>query len=360
MKLRTAIFLISVSTFNSCYRAYANFSEKTWTYHGPHGDLVFEKCGGDLGSPLVSLDEIEQKLSLKRVGKKKDFTLQKDGENEIRLSTRYNKVFGKGWTVDLSEAPRFVKNGKKTQVCVPLDFGDRGLTPLLNGQKPAKWDEHLEYTSFAQVVIDPGHGGNDWGTLGVYKDEALKEKDLTLEFAKELEGVLKEKSITVALTRNRDDFVALSERSALVNKLNPKLFLSLHLNSNGASPGFEIFTLSMFKRDRKALEEIGTKISKGKEKALLTFKSAAKQELSISWAADIKKVLSKYVKPVAAGLRREPFYLLYAVDSPGILVELGYMDREEDLRFWLNKSMRRSLWNDLSQVIDNTLKQKTN
>ncbi len=354
MKLKTAICLTSVLTFSFFQTAYANFTEQRWIYHGPGGDESFEKCGGGLGSPLVSLDDIQKKYNLKRFGKK-DFTLESPQKKQIRFSLRHTKIIGDGWSIQLSQKPEFIKK----KLCVPVDFGDRALTPLLTGQKPALWNEHLKYTSFAQVVIDPGHGGNDWGALGLYKDEPLKEKELSLEFAKELERELKDKGVQVAMTRNQDHFVALTERYALANKLNPKLFISMHLNSNGISPGFEIFTLSMFRRDRKALEEVGSKVSKGKEKALLTFKAAAKQELSIAWAAKFKEVMSSFLKPVNAGMRREPFFLLYAVESPGVLLELGYMDREEDLRFWLDKKLRNTLWKKLAEMIALELKPKT-
>lgn len=354
MKLKTAIYLTSVLTFSLSSLTHANFSEQRWIYHGPKGDESFEKCGGTLGSPLVSLEDIQKKYQLKRVGKK-DFTLKGPNKRQVRFSTRHKKVLGDNWSIELSQAPEMIKR----KLCVPIDFGDRALTPLLTGKKPVPWNEHLKYTTFAQVVIDAGHGGNDWGALGVYKGEALKEKELTLEFSKELERTLKDKGLQVALIRNQDHFVALTERYALANKLNPKLFISLHLNSNGISPGFEIFTLSMFKRDRKALEEVGARVTKGKEKALLTFKSAAKQELSIGWAAKFKNVLGQYLKPVNAGMRREPFFLLYAVESPGILLELGYIDKEEDLHFWLNKSLRQGLWIKLSEMIREELSSKT-
>lgn len=352
MKLKTAIFLTSALTFNFCVRqSLANFSEQKWTYHGPTGDASFEKCGGDLGSPLVDLEEIQKRYQLKRSGKK-DFLLVAPNRNEIRFSLRHAKIVASNWSIKLSQSPKLVKK----KLCVPLDFADRALTPLLTGIPPSEWDNHLKYTTYAQVVLDAGHGGNDWGALGIFKGEVLKEKDLSLEFTRELAQGLKDKGVNIALTRNQDHYVALTERYALVNKLGPKLFLSLHLNSNGVNPGFEIFTLSLFKRDRKALEEVGAQVSKGKEKALLTFKSAAKQELSIDWAAQVKTIMSQYIRPVNAGMRREPFFLLYAVESPGLLLELGHMDREEDLNFWLNKKMRAELFQKLADYISSKLK----
>lgn len=350
MKLKTVICLTSVLTFSSPSLLLANFSDQKWIYHAPHGDKEFDKCGGDLGSPLVSLDKIQKSYHLKRLGKK-DFVLSSSSKNQIKFSLRHKKVIGENWAAELSQAPKIVKK----ELCVPLDFADRALTPLLTGRKPEIWDEHLKYVAFAQVVLDPGHGGNDWGTTGVYKGEVFKEKDLTLEFSKEFEKALRDRGVSTALTRNKDDYVALTERYEINNRLNPKLFLSLHLNSNGIEPGFEIFTLSLFKKDRKALEEVGARVTQGKEKALLTFKSAAKQEVSIEWAAKFKEVMSRYIKPVKMGMRRESFFLLYAVESPGLLIELGHLDREEDLNFWLNKELRNTLWKSLAQMLSDQL-----
>ena len=133
-----------------------------------------------------------------------------------------------------------------------------------------------------------------------------------------------------------------------MNKFKPKLFMSLHLNADGVGPGFEIFTLSQYKKDRKSLFEIGKRVSKEKEKSLLTFKSTAKQELSVQWAAFFKQILSSFLSPVRAGLRHESFFLLYAVDTPGILVELGHIDREEDMKFWLNAEKRKEIWKQIA------------
>lgn len=354
MKLRTVIFCISVLTSNFfTFLSYSNFSQDKWTYHSPNnqlssdsGDHLFDRCGKDLGTPLVDVQEIAKVFSLKLQGKE-DFELKK-GDRVVYFSTRHERVKSADWKQDLSSRPVWIREKGKKKLCVPLDFGDRALTPLLTGQAPEPWDNHLQYVRHAQVVIDPGHGGNDWGAGGAFKGASLKEKDLTLEFARELNAAFKEKGIESVLTRNQDHFVSLSERTSLVNKFKPKFFLSLHLNANGVGSGFEIFTLSQYKKDRKSLFEIGQKVSKQKEKSLLTFKSTAKQELSVQWAAFLKKILSSFLSPVKSGMRHESFFLLYAVDSPGILVELGHIDREEDMKFWLNAEKRKEVWSQIA------------
>jgi N-acetylmuramoyl-L-alanine amidase len=366
MRLRTAICCISVLTSNFfSFLSYSNFSQDKWTYHLPNidklsnnlGDQVFDRCGKDLGTPLVDIQEISKVFSLKLQGKE-DFELRKGGR-VVFFSTRHDQVKSADWKLNLSTRPVWIHEKGKKKLCVPLDFGDRALTPLLTGIAPEFWDKHLQYVRHAQVVIDPGHGGNDWGASGNFKGESFKEKDLTLEFARELNGAFKEKGIESVLTRNQDHFVSLSERTSLVNKFKPKLFLSLHLNANGVGPGFEIFTLSQYKKDRKSLFEIGEKVSKQKEKSLLTFKSTVKQELSVKWAGFLKKILSSFLSPVKAGMRHESFFLLYAVDSPGILVELGHIDREEDMRFWLNTENRKETWKQIAaQFLEESKKSK--
>ena len=360
MRLKTAIFCISVLTSNLfSFLSYSNFSQDKWTYHAPGGDKLFSRCGKDLGSPLVSVEEIAKQYSLQFKGKE-DFELRDSSSGRfILFSTRHNQVNSSGWKQELSSRPVWITKKRKKQLCVPLDFGDRALTPLLSGQAPESWNKHLQYIQHAQVVIDPGHGANDWGASGIFKGEIFKEKDLTLEFARELNAAFKERGVESVLTRNQDHFVSLSERTSLVNKLKPKLFLSLHMNSNGVEPGFEIFTLSQYKKDRKSLFEIGKKVSKLNEKALLTFKSTAKQELSVQWAAFLKKILSSFLSPVKAGMRHESFFLLYAVETPGILVELGHIDREEDMRFWLNTEKRKEIWKQIAaQFLEESKKSK--
>lgn len=291
------------------------------------------------------MKELAKVFSLKLSGTK-DFVL-KNNTSQISFSIRHNKVTGKNWEQELSVNPALIKG----QLCVPLDFGDRALGPLLGGKVPKKWNDHLQYIRFAQVVIDPGHGGNDWGAQGFFKGDTIKEKNLTLEFSRELSKELKNKNIEAVQTRNQDDFVALSERYALANTLKPKLFISLHLNTAGISRGFEIFTLSTFHRDRKSLLEVGKKVESNKDKSLLTFKSAAKQEISVEWAAVVKDTLKEFLPPVTVGMRRFPFFLLYAVSIPAVLIELGHLDREEDNNFWLNPTKRKNAWEKLSNVI---------
>ncbi len=82
--------------------------------------------------------------------------------------------------------------------------------------------------TFDHVVIDPGHGGKDPGSLGF----DMMEKHLTLDLAKKLEVILKKKGIATTLTRRSDVFIPLEKRATMANRSSKTLFVSLHFNAH--------------------------------------------------------------------------------------------------------------------------------
>jgi N-acetylmuramoyl-L-alanine amidase len=92
---------------------------------------------------------------------------------------------------------------------------------------------------FSRVVIDPGHGGHDNGGKIGY----IFEKHLALDVSLRLERYLNGKGISTTLTRNRDVFVPLEDRSAVANRIRNSIFVSIHFNwvSYGGPSGTETF-----------------------------------------------------------------------------------------------------------------------
>ncbi len=80
----------------------------------------------------------------------------------------------------------------------------------------------------ASILIDPGHGGQDYGLQG----KESNEKNMSLYLSKEIASKLAQKGIKTSLTRGTDEYLSLKNRLKLENKLKPSLFLSIHL-SNG-------------------------------------------------------------------------------------------------------------------------------
>lgn len=99
---------------------------------------------------------------------------------------------------------------------IPLGAALAGFAPLGAGER------------FEKVVVDPGHGGKDPGSLA----HGLVEKQLTLDLAHRIERLLVAKGISVELTRQDDSFVELADRAARTNGASKTLFLSLHFNAH--------------------------------------------------------------------------------------------------------------------------------
>ena len=351
MKLKTAILCIFGLTFSQSI--HANFSDDTWTFHLNSGDKSFARCGDDLGNPLVKVDDLIKAFNLQLSGKT-DLILQNKSGKKVKFSIRHTQVLGDHWSTRLSVPASYVKK----QLCVPIDFGDRVLRPLLGGANAPIWDAHLRYDRFATIIIDPGHGGNDWGATVKTSHGLIKEKDLTLSVALALAAALKAKGLATMLTRNQDVYVSLRERYDLANLIHPKIFISLHFNAQSVDRGFEIYTLSTFRRDRQTMLKVGQQIDNSLGRAVLEFKSAAKQELSIDWADLFRQSLFKFLPPVKVGMRRLPLFLLYAVQSPAVLLELGSVDQKLDLDFWLKPNTEIEVSRTLAEVIGAKLRKE--
>lgn len=101
-----------------------------------------------------------------------------------------------------------------------------------------------------KVVIDPGHGGNDSGTVGF----GLQEKDINLDIALQLRTKLAHFA-DVTLTRSSDIFISLSERAAIANKLAADFFISIHVNAGGGT-GFESYVYINANEETEHLHDI--------------------------------------------------------------------------------------------------------
>ena len=206
------------------------------------------------------------------------------------------------------------------------------------------------------VVLDPGHGGEDFGAVGV---GGLLEKDVTLAVALELERLLKrELKAEVHLTRRVDVFMPLSERTALANEVGAQIFVSLHTNASpkGKLSGMEVYYLDNTKdQASKTLAE--------RENKSLTFEGAdmndlqfmlsdliqnAKLDDSIRLAHAVQDGLMRHMDKrwgslAVLGVRRAPFYVLVGAHMPCVLVEMFFIDHLEDGARLAEKRFREDL-----------------
>jgi N-acetylmuramoyl-L-alanine amidase len=187
------------------------------------------------------------------------------------------------------------------------------------------------------VVIDAGHGGLDPGAIG---SRGTFEKDVNLKVAKELAEVLgKNKNFKVVLTRSKDEFLTLAERTHIANKMDADIFVSVHCNSSLSvkSTGFEVYILSPEATDQAAAAVARIENSVVALEAKKGEGSGRLSELLASMAVyGTINESSKVAAYVCRGVRKRSsidqtsvkeanFHVLRGAQMPGVLVELGYL-----------------------------------
>lgn len=128
-----------------------------------------------------------------------------------------------------------------------------GLTVALRDGIPAIPITQARVPGRPIVLIDPGHGGRDPGAPSV--SGTVKEKDLTLAFAKELRDLLARNGrVRVALTRDADATLTLEQRAAIARSIGAGLLVSVHMDSapNPLARGATVYSLSDVASDAEA------------------------------------------------------------------------------------------------------------
>jgi N-acetylmuramoyl-L-alanine amidase len=198
-------------------------------------------------------------------------------------------------------------------------------------------------TGLRRIVVDAGHGGKDPGAIG---PGGTKEKDVTLAIAKLLSKRLEERfGCEVILTRDKDVYLPLEERTAIANRVGADLFISIHANasSNRDARGVETYYLNFSKNNKAAAvaaRENGTSLKQVSDLEMILFDLMANSKINESsrLAAEIQKSLvgglgRHYSKINDHGVRQGPFYVLLGATMPSVLVETAFIsNREEETR----------------------------
>ena len=191
-----------------------------------------------------------------------------------------------------------------------------------------------------RIVLDPGHGGHDTGTIG---PEGLREKDLVLDVAKRLGALIEERlGSEVIYTRTDDVFVPLERRTEIANDAKADLFLSIHANSSTlhSVAGVETYYLNF--TTSKAALEVAARENSSSQKTVyelqdLLEKIALKDKVEESreFATRIQSALfsaSAKGDPRARdrGIRKAPFVVLIGATMPSVLSEIGFISNAHD------------------------------
>jgi N-acetylmuramoyl-L-alanine amidase len=239
------------------------------------------------------------------------------------------------------------------RVAKPTARGDRSLIRTL-GLKIGK------------IVIDPGHGGHDTGTIG---PNGLQEKDLVLEVGRRLGKMLEARlGAEVVYTRKNDTFIPLETRTAIANQQRADLFISIHANSShdSAARGVETYYLN-FTSSPDALE-VAARENAVSEKSIyelqdLVKKIALKEKIEESreFAADVQQSLHSGLSAKNPGIRnrgvkKAPFIVLIGANMPSILAEISFVSNPGDEHRLETSEYRQriadSLYHGIAKYVD--------
>jgi N-acetylmuramoyl-L-alanine amidase/type II secretory pathway predicted ATPase ExeA len=203
-----------------------------------------------------------------------------------------------------------------------------------------------------RIAIDPGHGGYDTGTVGPH---GLLEKNLCLDVALRL-GQLIEENIAgaeVVYTRKDDRYVPLEERTAIANRANADLFISIHANSSDSSEarGVETYYLSMAASQESmefATRENALALSSLHDLPELIEKITRNEKIAESkqFAVDIQSSLSQRLELVSRretnrGVKQAPFIVLTGANMPAVLSEISFVSNASDESLLLESGQRQ-------------------
>jgi N-acetylmuramoyl-L-alanine amidase len=193
-----------------------------------------------------------------------------------------------------------------------------------------------------RIVIDPGHGGKDYGAPGYLK--GVHEKQIVLQIAKRLAVKLKnELHCEVLLTRSKDQYLTLEERTAFANTKNADLFISIHTNASRNQRAFGISTYFLNLADddeakRVAAMENATSTNNisDLEKILFSLMHYSKINESSRLATTVQDTLTThldrkgYSQIKSKGVKQAPFYVLLGAQMPSILVETSFISNPRE------------------------------
>ena len=226
-------------------------------------------------------------------------------------------------------------NSDNETVALPIEVGVAALpesdAPLLppgfaKAPKENIFDRQLDALSNdrPRIIIDPGHGGDDPGTIGI---GGFREKDVVLPISLDVAEILRQQDIDVVMTRDTDNFISLQGRTDLANDIDADLFVSIHANAiNLSRPDVNGLETYYYKSGRRLAEVIHWSILNG-------------------------------VKIDNRGIRRARFYVLRHSTMPAVLVEVGFLTGEVDASRLKDPNHRRQMAEAIARGIVEYIKQ---
>ncbi len=177
------------------------------------------------------------------------------------------------------------------------------------------------------VFIDPGHGGNDPGNLGVVnnKDKKVFEKDIALEISKKVAKILSNQNdIQVVISRTEDKYLSKEERANMANAQNADVLVSIHLNA-----------------------QQGDNSAAGVE----SYYSPKSQDDSDRLAKKIQETIVSYIKVRDRGVKQGNLEVLNRAGMPAALIECGFLTNPDEEKKLLSDNYQNQLAEGIAQGV---------
>jgi N-acetylmuramoyl-L-alanine amidase len=264
--------------------------------------------------------------------------------------------------LDLTSALNLVRQELGTRRAPQLSFGLGMVTPVaFRPAEPLEIDAPSRSSRRRVIVVDPGHGGHDPGTIGV---SGVQEKDVVLDAGRRLRAALEGRGgYRVAMTRDDDRFVPLADRVAFARAQNADLFISLHADSspNHEASGATVYTLSDHGANRAQNLmtaqnwdlDLGAAPRHGVVGDILV--DLAQRETTNRSAQFAEMVIPRLgqVSPLLVSSHRNAgFFVLLAPDVPAVLIETGFLSNLADEARLADPRQRQSVATAIADAVD--------
>lgn len=205
------------------------------------------------------------------------------------------------------------------------------------------------------IVVDAGHGGHDPGAMY----HGLREKDLTLDIARRLEVELHTHDVSVTMTRDGDEFITLSRRPSVANRIPADLFVSVHLNANRNRhvSGVEVYYPRESVVDADASfpphiqpEDVSLPTTTIK-RILWDLVLSRSRRQSVQMALHICRALRTRLGVRCRWVRGARFVVLREARMPAVLVEAGYISNRPEASRLASPSYRQAVAQAIAEGI---------
>lgn len=257
-----------------------------------------------------------------------------------------------------SDFPAPVVEGH-AEAAVAADDGESTTEPV-RYVTPRPVDRRVFPLEVRKVVLDPGHGGPNSGTV---TSSGLEEKDLALDIARRVRDLLREAGYRVAMTRDDDRAVSLEERVSFANEEQGDVFVSIHLNwiSTRQVRGVETYYLGP--TDDPYLNQLASVENSFSGYSLTDFRKLlegifvdVRGDESEELASGVQNALLRSLRKVNPrlrdrGVKTAPFVVLIGTDMPAVLAEVACLSDATDIELLRNDDYRQVIAEALDEGI---------